>query len=140
MFFRICKIALLFLIFSTPVLSQTQDDVEKQRAEYEKKALEELEKRVQTFVFDLKADDFQKEIIKQKLYSYFEKKKELYLNQDLKYFERDEQLLVLNNSHFTDLKQMVSEETMEQINTFIKDAGTTLAKQKKKEKKKKKKN
>ncbi|MEZ4792322.1 MAG: hypothetical protein R2783_02240 [Gelidibacter sp.] len=138
MFFRVSKIAmLLFMIFSFSSIAQSKDDAQKQREAYEKKAQEELDERIQTFISDLNADDFQKEIIKQKLDSYFEEKKAIYMNNSLKYYERDEQLLTLDNSHFTDIKEMVSDDTMKQIQLFIKDAGTTLNKQKKKNKKRK---
>ncbi|MEZ4803084.1 MAG: hypothetical protein R2797_09950 [Gelidibacter sp.] len=133
------KIAMLFLlVFSLQTFAQSTD-TDKQREQYEKKAKEELDQRIQTFISELQADDFQKEIIKQKLNSYFEEKKTIYMNQNLRYFERDEQLLNLDQTHFASLKEIVSDDTMDQIQLFIKDAGTTLNKQKKKNKKNKKK-
>ena len=140
MFFRICKISLVyFMLFSLGSTAQSNDDAEKQRAEYEKKIKEELDERIQLFTTDLTIDDFQKEIIKQKLHSYYEERKKLYLEPSLKYFERDEQLIALKESHFYDIKDMISEDTMSKIQNFISDTGTSLKEQKKKEKKKNKK-
>ena len=137
MFFRICKIAILLLtIISCPAFGQS-GDAEKQRAEYEKKAKEELDKRTQEFVSSLQIDDFQKEIIKQKINSYFEERKKIYLNLELKYFERDEQLTALSNTHFTDIKNIITDDTYNQIQSFIKDGGEELKKKKRKNKKKK---
>lgn len=140
MFFRIFKITLFsFLLISMSGFAQSNDEVEKQQAEFEKKAKEELDSRIQIFTADLKVDDFQKEIIKQKLESYYEAQKKILMDVSLKYYERDEQLSALKNSHFSDIGEMISDETMAQIQSFIVDAGTSLKAKKKKEKKKNKK-
>lgn len=134
------KIALFsFLLFSMAAVGQSNEDLEKQRAEYEKKAKEELDERIQLFTTDLKVDDFQKEIIKQKLQSYYEERKKIYLDATLKYFERDEQLEALKTSHFSDIKDMLSEDTMSQIQSFISDTGTSFKEKKRKNKRKNKK-
>ena len=139
MFSRILKITLfLAILWSIPTMAQTQDEAKKQQEEFEKKIKEKLEDRIQTFVTQLQVDDFQKEIIKQKLHSYYMEQKAIYQDASLKYFERDEQLNTLSNSHFDDIKSMVSDETMSQIEIFIKDVGATLEKEKKKKNKNKK--
>lgn len=138
MFFRILKITFfLALVCSIPSLAQTQDEAKKQQEEFEKKVKEKLEEGIQTFVSQLDVDDFQKEIIKQNLNSYYMEQKDIYTNTSLKYYERDEQLSRLKNSHFDDIKSMISDETMGQIDLFIKDVGQTLEKEKKKKNKKK---
>ncbi len=137
MFFRICKITIVLLAMSSFSVSAQNDDAEKQRAAFEKKALEELDSLTQEFVSQLQVDDFQKEIIKQKIHTYFQERKKIYYNQHLKYFEREEQLSILTNTHFSDIKEMIIEETMEQIKTFVKDGGAEMKKEKKKKKKKK---
>ena len=119
--------------------AQENDDAEKQRAEYEKKVKEELDERIQLFTTDLEVDDFQKEIIKQKLHSYYEERKKIYLNTGLKYFERDEQIDALKSYHFLDIQEMLSDDTMVQIQSFISDSGTSFKDQKRKSKKKNKK-
>lgn len=139
MFLRICKITLLLIAFNSISVSAQNSDAEKQRAEYEKKVQEEMDSRILEFVSELQVDDFQKEIIKQKIYSYYEERKKIYYNQELKYFERDEQLSTLTNTYFLDIKDIIPEDTMEHIQSFIKDGGAELKKQKKKNKKKTKK-
>ena len=140
MFLRLFKIALVMtLLVSFPAYSQTQDDAQKQREEFEKNVQEELTKRINAFVSELSVDDFQKEIIKQKLHSYYKEQRLIYTNNELKYFERDELVTNLNNTHFEDINNMLSEDTKDQIQLFIKDVGTTLEKEKKKKKKNKKK-
>ena len=137
MFFRFSKITILLLTITiSPVFAQNSD-VEKQRAEYEKKAQEELDSRVEEFVSELQVDDFQKEIIKQKLGTYFQERKKIFLNSDLKYFERDEQLSQLTNTHFEDINGIINDDVMDNIKSFVKDGGAELKKQKRKNKRKK---
>lgn len=132
-------ILLLFLFGSMSTIAQNSDDAQKQREEFEQQALEKLNERIQMFLATLEIDDFQKEIIKQKLDSYYNKKKVIFMDRSLKYYERDERLMALDNNHFLDIKNMISEDTMNQIQLFIKDAGTTLEKEKKKNEKRKRK-
>src|SRR5690606_37067862 len=136
MFLRICKITIFLVAINSISVSAQSNDVEKQRAEYEKKALEEMDSRIREFTGQLQVDDFQKEIIKQKIHSYFEERKKIFYNQDLKYFERDEQLLTLTNTHFSDIKNIINEDTMEQIKSFLKDGGAEMKKNKRRNKKK----
>lgn len=138
MIYKMRKIMLLFLVISTTfTLAQKNDDYEKQKMEFEKKMKEQQEERIQDFVTQLQADDFQKEIIKQKIHSYYIEKKAIYSNLALKYFEREEQLTSLDNTYFSDIKDMISEDIMTQIQSFIKDNITALKKEKKKKKKNK---
>jgi lipase chaperone LimK len=130
--------ALLFLslLLAIPCTAQTTDDAQKARENYEQKVLEEVNNRIQTFTTNLEVDEFQKEIIKQKLQSYYARKKELFVDGSLKYYERDEKVNALNLTHFSDISNMISEDTMDKIQLFIQDAGSTLEKQNKKKKKK----
>lgn len=125
------------LFFSASSFGQGNDDVEKQRAEYEKKAYEDLNEAILRFTNDLDADDFQKEILKQKLGTYYTAKIAIYKDLTLKSYQRDEILLKLDTSHFSDISNMFSEDIMNKVQVFIKDGGQTLEKQKKKKRKKK---
>lgn len=139
MFSKTIKAVLLFFVFCMiPCAAQTAEEAEKQRELYEEKTLESIDEHIQEFLSDLKIDEFQKEILKLKLDSYYEKRKAFFMDGSLKYYERDEKLDLLNTSHFSDIKNMFSEETMSQIQIFITDVGATLEKQKKKKKKNKK--
>ncbi len=138
MFFKLCKITLLiFAINVMPSYAQSKSDVQKQQEAYEKKMLEQLEELTNKFLGQLEVDDFQKEIIKQKIQSYYQERKTIYTDQTLKYFERDEQLEALVINHFSEIKELVSEDTMKQIQSFVKDGGVAIKKEKKKNKKKK---
>lgn len=140
MYSKTIKILLFFVVLcSVPCVAQSSDDEQKQRESMEKKAQEVLDDRIQLFISDLNADDFQKEIIKQKLQSYYEKQKVLFMDATLKSYQRDESLNSLNATYFSDIKKMVSEDTMDKIQIFILDAGTTLEKQNKKKRKNKRK-
>ncbi len=138
MIFKLCKITLLFFaINSLTVVGQSQSDAQKQQEAYEKKVHEQLEELTSKFLGQLEVDDFQKEIIKQKIQTYYQVRKKIYTDQTLKYFERDEQLEALVINHFYDIKELVSEDTMGQIQSFVKDGGAAIKKEKKKNKKKK---
>lgn len=136
MFLRICKITIILLAINSSSVYAQNDDVEKQRAEYEKKVLEEMDSRTLEFLSQLQVDDFQQQIIKQKIESYFQERKKIFYNQDLKYFERDEQLSMLTSTHFLDIKDMITDDIMEQIKSFVKDGGAEMKKNKTKKKKK----
>lgn len=138
MIFKICKILLVLLALNSTAYAQTTDDVQKQQEEFVKKLEADQEERTNLFVSQLKADDFQKEIIKQKINSFYQEKKAIYLNNSLKYYERDDQVASLENSHFSDIKDLISEDNMTQINSFIKDNQSVLKKEKKKNKKRNK--
>lgn len=138
MIFKIYKITLFFIVLNlSPIYGQSQSDAEKQQEAYEKKMLEELDALTNEFLSQLEVDDFQKEIIKQKIQSYYQERKTIYLDTSLKYFERDEKLSALFVNHFSDIKDLVSEDTMKQIQSFVKDGGAAIKKEKKKKKKKK---
>ena len=78
--------------------------------------------------------DFQKEIIKQKLQSYYHEKKTIYFS-NIKYYEKEEQLKTLDATYFSDLKELVSEEVIKSIQDFVKNNKEELKKKKKRNKK-----
>ena len=82
----------------------------------------------------MKVDDFQKEIIKQKLQSYYHEKKTIYFS-NIKYYEKEEQLKTLDATYFSDLKELVSEEVIKSIQDFVKNNKEELKKKKKRNKK-----
>jgi Mn-dependent DtxR family transcriptional regulator len=115
---------------------QDEAEMKKQKETFQKKLKEDQEERIQKFTSELHADDFQKEIIKQKLTSYYDEKKLIQQEHDLKYFEIEEKLNTLDATYFSDIKDVISEDTMTAIKNFIKDNTSELKKQKKKKKKK----
>jgi len=128
-------ISLLLLISVSQSHAQNKSDEQIQRERLEKKFMEDHNDRILEFIKLLNADDFQKEIIKQKIQSYYQEKKAI-LTADLKYFEKDEQLKSLDINHFADIKDIVSEDTMNAIKNFTQNNNSEIKKQKKKRNKK----
>lgn len=109
-------------------------------AKYEQKLEERKDEYIANFLTTLEADDFQKEIIKQYLNSYFEAKKEVLKVKYERIFDRDQAIKKLNESHFKDLEELISENDMTKIKDMIKgDFDEDEVKKKKKKRKKKKK-
>lgn len=135
---RYITVFIFLFVVGTSIGYAQQDEAEmkKQIETFQKKLKEDQEERIQKFVSELNTDDFQKEIIKQKLNTYYDEKKLILQDETLKYFEKDEKLSILDASYFSDIKDIISEDTMTAIKNFIKDNTSELKKQKKKKKKK----
>ncbi len=141
----------LFSVFSVSAYGQRQRPLnsgriqqpttqpnEQQLEERKKKMEKRREEYIANFMKTLEADDFQKQIIQQTLDSYFEKKLALYKVNYKHSVERDDAIKQLDETHFKELKELISESDMKRIKTLI--AGEfDDAEVKKKEKKKKKK-
>ena len=110
---------------------------EKQRLKYEAEMEQKKKEYISDFVGTLKVDDFQKEIIKQQMESYFEEFKKINLL-GLKKFKHKTYIENLDDTHFTDLKAMITEEQMSKIMDALK--GKWNRNEEKKKKKKKRKN
>ena len=127
------------VIFISNGFSQAAEEKQKLKneAEMEKKKKE----YINDFVGTLKVDDFQKEIIKQQMESYFEEFKKINLLR-LREFEHKALVQKLDDTHFADLKAMITEEQMEKIMDALKGKWnhSEEKKKKKKEKKRKKRN
>ena len=128
-------IGLLLLISVSQSHAQNKSDEQIQRERLEKKFIEDHNDRILEFIKLLNADDFQKEIIKQKIQSYYQIIKAIQ-TADLKYFEKEEQLKSLDTNHFADIKDIVSEDTMNAIKNFTQNNNSEIKKQKKKRNKK----
>lgn len=119
----------------------SQDKEEKARLKYEAEMEQKKREYINDFVGTLKVDDFQKEIIKQQMESYFEEFQKINLL-GLREFERKTYVQNLDDTHFKDLKAMITEEQMSKIMDALKgkwDHGEEK-KKKKKDRKRKKKN
>ncbi len=111
----------------------TEEDKEKALERYEKESKEKQDELIRDFLNELAIDDFQKEIIKQNLYTYIEKKKAIFKS-GLKSYEIKDVVEKLDATHFLDIENILSEGVMEKIQKLIKGGDTE---KKKKEKKKK---
>ena len=112
-------IPILFCLISTSAYSQ-RDDREKVKMErFEEDMRKKQAEYISDFVATLDVDAFQKEIISQKLHSYYETKKAIY-GADLESFKRKEILEELDSTHFAELEDMCSKEVMDKIQELIK--------------------
>ncbi|GAA0745999.1 hypothetical protein GCM10009431_21780 [Gaetbulibacter jejuensis] len=106
--------------------------MQEMKEQYEADKLEFIE----NLVSSLSVDDFQKEIIKQKLNSYFDEKQKIHQSNFPSYI-REEKLNELDRTHFTELKDICKDEVIGKIQEAVKNP---LEHKKKNKRKKKNKN
>ena len=138
----ILTISLLTMLSFNKSLSQNVLPNESQKERTERKMEERKQEYIDNFLSTLNADDFQKEIIKQKLISFFDEKIALSKQQYGRNFEYQEAVRKLEDSHFKDIEPMLTEENMAKIKEMIQGDfdEKEVIKEKKKKKDKKKKN
>ena len=138
----ILTISLLTMLSFNKSLSQNVLPNESQKERTERKMEERKQEYIDNFLSTLNADDFQKEIIKQKLISFFDEKIALSKQQYGRNFEYQEAVRKLEDSHFKDIEPMLTEENMAKIKEIIQGDfdEKEVIKEKKKKKDKKKKN
>lgn len=117
----------------------SQSKEEKDRLKYEAEMEQKKREYINDFVGTLKVDDFQKEIIKQQMESYFVEFQKINML-GLREFERKTYVQNLDDSHFRDLKAMITEEQMSKIMDALKGKWNHSEEKKKKKKDKKRKN
>ncbi len=127
--------SILFLMLNCSyAFAQPDAETKKRMEQMERDIQEKQDDYVNDFITTLDVDDFQKEIIKQKMHSYFDSKKSIYMSVAEQH-KRDELVEKLDTTHFLDIKDMVTEETMAKIMESVK--GTAKNNKNKKNKKKK---
>ena len=106
----------------------------------QKRAMEERKAEyIQNFLTTLKGDAFQIEITRQTLNSFFDKKVELLSVGYERSIDRNDAIKKLEQAHFKDLKDLISEEDMIKVNDLISGKFDELEVKKEKKKKKKRK-
>jgi len=137
-------ISLLALLMFHKGYSQNVMPNESQKERVDRKLEERKQEFINNFLTTLNADDFQKEIIKQKIMSFFDEKIALGKQQYSRSFEYQEAVRKLEENHFKDIEPMLTEENMSKIKEMIQgdfdEKEVIKEKKKKKEKEKKKKN
>lgn len=125
---------LFFSFYSLATHSQNSNEkqIQEMKEQYEADKLEFIE----NLVSSLSVDDFQKEIIKQKLNSYFDEKQKIHQANFPSYI-REEKLNELDRTHFTELKDICKDEVISKIQEAVKNP---LEHKKKNKRKKKNKN
>ncbi|WP_053992467.1 hypothetical protein [Mangrovimonas sp. TPBH4] len=136
---RLILFFLLFILGTSTIHSQTSESQQKEIERYKEKLEEEMDRFIQEFVASLEVDDFQKHIIKQKLYSYYDAKQELYQAQ-LESYVLKEKLAELDRTHFADLNDICTEETIQKVQDAVQHPQEQIKKNKKNKRKRKKAN
>ncbi|MCA0133472.1 hypothetical protein [Winogradskyella alexanderae] len=140
----------LTLVLSTNVYSQVRRDrmgnpqVRREPTEQEiEKRQRMIEERKQEYITNflttLEADEFQKEIIRQNLNSFYDAKVALLKTPFEHSFDRENAIKQLEKSHFKELKSLISESDMLKIEDMISGEFDEKAVVKEKKKKKKRK-
>ena len=150
---KLFTLTLLFLVISSTYgqfgrqgrrgnmnrIPQNTEPTEAQIEARKKEMEERREEYIANFLGTLEADEFQKEIVKQSLNSFYDELKKFY---DIKFesqVERKDALDKMIEKHFEEVKLLVSETDMQKINDFTKGKFDEKKEKKKKRKWKKKK-
>lgn len=124
-------------------IPQTRSEpTEQEIAKREREMKERKDEYIANFLTTLEADDFQKEIIKQNINSFFEAKIAIFKTRFERSFEREQAVKKLEDSHFKELEELISKNDMKKIREMIKGDFNEkeVVKEKKKKRKKRKKN
>ncbi len=136
---RLCLSLICCFTLVSTTFSQSRE--EKAKLKYEAEMDRKQDEYISDFLATIEVDDFQKEIITQTMKSYFEEFKKINMLQ-VRDVQRQELIQNLDNTHFKDLKAMVSEDTMSKVMDALKGKWKkeTNREKKKRLKKEKKKN
>ena len=97
-----------------------QAEPSEQQREAQRREMEERkDEYIANFLTTLEGDDFQKEIVKQTLNSFYEERVALYQIRYERSIDRKDALTKLEESHFKDLKELISEDDMTKITEMI---------------------
>ncbi len=128
---------ILGLILISPNL-QAQTKEEKERAKLEEQIEEKKVKYITNIIDGLEElDEFQKHILKQQLFSYYDELSKIYML-DAKTFEKEALINQLDSTHFKDFEDMLGREFIDKLLDKVKGKDKSDQKKKKKKKRKKK--
>lgn len=134
---KIVKMSFLMLFLSVGTsYAQTEEAMEKEREKYVQKQYKEYKDRVDTFVSLLNVDDFKGEIIKQKIDEFYKKRNQIMMA-DISEYEKEPLVDQLKVTHFSDVEELYTEETITSIQRFLSDNKTEIKKLQKVKKTKK---
>ncbi|MBJ7879899.1 hypothetical protein [Gelidibacter salicanalis] len=119
---KLVKVTLLMLVLGvTPAYAQSKDAMEKEREKYMEKQMEQYRDRVDTFVKLLNVDDFKAQIIKQKIDDFYQKRNQIAFSEKHQELEKEPLIEQLKISHFADVKELYTEETIASVLRFVDD-------------------
>lgn len=112
-----------FMLFLSVLTSyaQTNDAMEKEREKYMQKQMDQYKERVDTYVKLLNVDEFKGEIIKQKIDDFYKKRNQIMFSEVYQEYEKKPMVDQLKISHFSDVKELYTEETIASIQRFVDD-------------------
>jgi len=135
---RVIFFLIIATLFQNTIIAQAPTD-EKAKERYEEQVEENKQKFISDFLKTLDVDEFQKEIIRQSIYTYFDevvKIKKL----GLKTYEAKDALMKMRVEHFRDVKNIVSDKVMLQIEDALTGKWNPKDEKKKRKKRRKTKN
>ncbi|MEP5256499.1 hypothetical protein [Winogradskyella rapida] len=97
-----------------------REPTEQEIAKREREMEERKEEYIDNFLTTLEADDFQKHIIKQNILSFFDEKMAIFKTQYEHSLDRKEAIKNLEDTHFVELEELISEPDMAKIKEMIK--------------------
>lgn len=114
---------IFFMLFLSVLTSyaQTNDAMEKEREKYMQKQMDQYRERVDTYVKLLNVDEFKGEIIKQKIDDFYKKRNQIMFSEVYQEYEKKPMVDQLKISHFSDVKELYTEETIASIQRFVDD-------------------
>lgn len=118
---KIVRMSLLMLFLSVGnSYAQTDAAMEKEREKYMQKQYKEYNDRVDSYISLLNIDDFKAAIIKQKIEDFYRKRNQIMMNE---VSENEKEPLVdqLKISHFDDVKELYTDETIISVQRFLTD-------------------
>lgn len=119
---KLVNITFLMLILgAAPSYGQSKDAMEKERQKYMEKQMDQYRERVDTFVNLLKIDDFKGEIIKQKIDEFYKKRNQIMFSDLYQEYEKESMVEQLKIAHFSDVKELYTEETIASVQRFVSD-------------------
>lgn len=117
-----------------------REPTEKEIAKRKQLMEDRKDEYIDNFLTTLEADEFQKQIIKQTINSFYEAKLEIVKIKYERIFDRDEAIKKLEETHFVELEELISESDMKKLKEMIKgnfDEKEVVKKKKKRKRKKK---
>lgn len=135
---KIVRISIFMLLVSvTSTYAQSDEEIEKARDKYFQKQFDDYKNRVDTYVDLLNIDDFKGQIIKQKIDDYYQKRNQI-MRSEVSEHEKKPLVDQLLLTHFSDVKELYTDETIASIQLFLEDNKAEIKKLQKIKKSKKK--
>ncbi|MEO5788402.1 MAG: hypothetical protein ACOH2D_01025 [Gelidibacter sp.] len=118
---KLVRMSLLMLFFSVSTsYAQTDAAREKEREKYIQKQYQEYYDRMDTYINLLKVDDFKGAIIKQKIDEFYKKRNQIMMTEVSEY-EKQPLVEQLKATHFSDVEELYTEETINSIQRYLTD-------------------